>query len=872
MSLFKTLVDGMSSGISSVGNIVTASINPYKVQVVKQESYNSLQTELKSEYVKLYKKPGCFECVFSHPGATQKFYSLFRLTKDVEAKTFYKQLNIILSLLVQSSSSLSQDDKIQGVCDTIRDHPTWNCAHVAAYNGFFEAFKNPEIENMINAADSVSGVTPLMAGVIGREKHCVHEMLIHNAQIDMADFKGMTVYHYAVKHLPEVLEFLFDQDKNQVYDWMDEKGQTPLYKACLNPPDVVTGEPPVEKHVIVETLLEGGVDPAISKSNRLPIHVAVTLGETKIIELIIKKHPSQKEAGDKKYNGRPLHWAKTREVTELLCKLGCDVDGLSGTNHAPIMIMLMKNRTDCLMELLCYGALCNIGDSNGDTPLHIAVQQDDIDLVRIFVVFGADVNQKNSTSHSPRHVAAVSKGKNKDVILHMLHVSGAKRCDSSVKGCMAGCSSEGRFNGKPDERCKSLFNLDKMALFDDMLCTAVSCTAKYDNGKGEALLDLADGPTDIGDRILCLDGGGIRGLVLVQLLAALQEAAGVPLKDMFDWIGGTSTGGLLALAIGVGKNISYIRGMYFRLKDEVFKGSRPYDSEPFEMLLKREFGETKVMTDIKTPKLMVTAILADRFPAELHMFRNYQPTLDKPVETKGNNDQFEKIPQPHEQLIWRTARSTGAAPTYFRAFRQYMDGGLISNNPTLDVLTELHEYNTGLKFRRWCAIQKQEKLGGTLQNEPDLVRPLGCVVSLGCGRVPVIPRDYIDVYKPSGIFDAHKVYKGTTALVSLLIDQASVSEGRPVDRARAWCSMINVPFYRFSPQLSEDISLDCTDNKTLITMLWETQCYIIANKSRIEQVAQLLTSSLHCQKSQVQGQNLKGSDLQDTKLHAATSW
>jgi hypothetical protein len=44
---------------------------------------------------------------------------------------------------------------------------------------------------------------------------------------------------------------------------------------------------------------------------------------------------------------------------------------------------------------------------------------------------------------------------------------------------------------------------------------------------------------------------------------------------------------------------------------------------------------------------MVTAILADRFPAELHMFRNYQPTLDKPVETKGNNEKFEKIPQPH---------------------------------------------------------------------------------------------------------------------------------------------------------------------------------------------------------------------------------
>ena len=61
-------------------------------------------------------------------------------------------------------------------------------------------------------------------------------------------------------------------------------------------------------------------------------------------------------------------------MTELLCKLGCDVNGLSGTSHAPVMVMLMKNRTDCLMELLCYGASCSTADSNGDTPLHVAVQ------------------------------------------------------------------------------------------------------------------------------------------------------------------------------------------------------------------------------------------------------------------------------------------------------------------------------------------------------------------------------------------------------------------------------------------------------------------------------------------------------------------
>lgn len=854
MSLFRTLVDGVSSGISSVGNIVTANLNPYKVQVVKPEAYNSETAIEKSEYLALYKKPGCYECVFRNPVVPQKCYSLFRYTKDVEAQTFYKQLNRILTLLVHSSSSLNQDDKIQAVCDTVREHPTWNCAHVAAFVGLFEALKNPEIENMINACDSVSGVTPLMAGVIGRQKHGVHEMLIHHAHVDTADFKGMTVYHYAVKYLPTVLEFLFENDKSCTYDWMDEKGHTPLYKACLNLPDVVPGEPPTEKHIIVQMLLEGGVDPSISKADRLPIHVAVSLGEMKCIELIIKKHPSQKDARDKKYQGTPLHWAQTREVTELLCKLGCDVNSTSGTNHTPLFVMLMHNRSDSLMELLCYGALCNIGDSNGDTPLHLAVQQDDRDLVCTFIVFGADVNQKNNTSHSPRHIAAVSKSKNKDIILHMLHVSGAKRCSSSIKGCMAGCSAEGKFNGKPDEKNKPLFQLDKMALFDDMLCTAVSCTAKYNSGKDGALLDLTDGPTDIGDRVLCLDGGGIRGLILIQLLTALEEAAGVPVRDLFDWVGGTSTGGLLALALGVGKPLSYIRGMYFRLKDEVFKGSRPYDSAPFEVLLKTEFGETKVMTDIKSPKIMVTGVLADRFPAELHLFRTYQPTLDKPAENKGQNEQFEPIKPPNEQLIWKCARSTGAAPTYFRAYAQYMDGGLISNNPTLDVLTEIHEYNTGLKFR----------------NDEDQVRPLGCVVSLGCGRVPVIPRDYIDVYKPSGILDAHKVIKGTTALVSLLIDQASVSEGRPVDRARAWCSMINVPFYRFSPQLSEDISLDCNDNKTLINMMWETQCYITANKHRIEQVAQLLKAGQgHGSHHQQQTLKENASDPKDLKLHAA---
>lgn len=51
---------------------------------------------------------------------------------------------------------------------------------------------------------------------------------------------------------------------------------------------------------------------------------------------------------------------------------------------------------------------------------------------------------------------------------------------------------------------------------------------------------------------LCLDGGGIRGLLLIVMMLELERAVGKPILHCFDWVAGTSTGAILALGLAVG--------------------------------------------------------------------------------------------------------------------------------------------------------------------------------------------------------------------------------------------------------------------------------------------------------------------------------
>lgn len=71
-------------------------------------------------------------------------------------------------------------------------------------------------------------------------------------------------------------------------------------------------------------------------------------------------------------------------------------------------------------------------------------------------------------------------------------------------------------------------------------------------------------------RILSLDGGGVRGAYSAAALAYVEERIEGRLIDHFDLITGTSTGGILAIGLGVEKSAKELEKFYRRMADDIF--------------------------------------------------------------------------------------------------------------------------------------------------------------------------------------------------------------------------------------------------------------------------------------------------------------
>ncbi len=354
---------------------------------------------------------------------------------------------------------------------------------------------------------------------------------------------------------------------------------------------------------------------------------------------------------DMKNGGTPLHWCKSAEVVEMLVDMDCNLNARNFHGETALHLMITRNNLPCVLTMLSHGADVNaaISGKDGSSPLHLAVkvlfpviiivlvgtvigqctlntltidtfdfvfpQTNDISMVQSIIVFGANVDALNGSGESARHLAATANvSPSKDIILYMLNAVCAKRCAGRKANCNEGCSSEFTFNGIPPENPSFLRNSQ---LFDTLLIApiikaAVGRATQLNNkakeappaGQGgeEEMPAASNGSETRKGKLLSLDGGGIRGLILIQILCHLETLTGRPVYELFDWIAGTSTGGICALLLASGYSAKECRQIYFRLKDKIFVGYRPYCSDTLERFLQRYLGREKRMHELTTPK------------------------------------------------------------------------------------------------------------------------------------------------------------------------------------------------------------------------------------------------------------------------------
>ena len=192
-------------------------------------------------------------------------------------------------------------------------------------------------------------------------------------------------------------------------------------------------------------------------------------------------------------------------------------------------------------------------------------------------------------------------------------------------------------------------------------------------------------------RVLALDGGGIKGTYTAAVLQCLEQLSGKRISEHFDLIAGTSTGGIIAIAIGLGVPLEQILKLYVEQGPQIFPAPTPglrgklagawrhawrpkhtqeVLAEALDKVLEsRMFGESE-------NRLIIPAFNA--VSGEIQLFKTAHCAAYQMDYAKAATE---------------VALATSAAPTFFSAYHDergavYLDGGVWANCPAVVALTE----------------------------------------------------------------------------------------------------------------------------------------------------------------------------------------
>jgi len=214
-------------------------------------------------------------------------------------------------------------------------------------------------------------------------------------------------------------------------------------------------------------------------------------------------------------------------------------------------------------------------------------------------------------------------------------------------------------------------------------------------------------------KILTLDGGGIRGMITVEILQRIEDLLrkeqeetdreNFVLADYFDYISGTSTGAIIATALSLGWSVEKIRGFYINSGEKMFDKASllkrfkyKYEDEALKTLLQEQFGKN---TTLGSPKLKTLLMMVMRNASTDSPW----PISNNPAAKYNDKDRDDcnlNLP------LWQLVRASTAAPVFFPPEKVnlkkqefvFVDGGItMYNNPAFQtfLMATLGPYNLG---------------------------------------------------------------------------------------------------------------------------------------------------------------------------------
>ena len=202
-------------------------------------------------------------------------------------------------------------------------------------------------------------------------------------------------------------------------------------------------------------------------------------------------------------------------------------------------------------------------------------------------------------------------------------------------------------------------------------------------------------------KILALDGGGIRGMITVEVLTEIERLLrrelgrgdDFVLADYFDFVAGTSTGAIIAACISLGMKMSEIRAFYKSSGEEMFDKASllkrfryKFEDDKLAAKMQGVFGKDTTLGSDKLKTLLMMVMRNATTDSPWPMSNNPQAKYNQRICEDGSPRTNCNLDIP----LWQLVRASTAAPVYFppevvkvgnKDF-VFVDGGITTyNNP-----------------------------------------------------------------------------------------------------------------------------------------------------------------------------------------------